>query len=103
MVNDRPLDATERTQLFRILSDVVARGVGFAPRKRMALEAYVEVLTSAPFSPGDVALAARAVLRAWNTPAFVASEMILAELLELPPSAMTQPLSPRPIVMINAG
>lgn len=94
------LSDKEKTRLAFILKEAIARGVGYAPRKRMALEAYVEVITHTPDDADEVAAAGRAVLRAFRNTAYVANEMILAELLELPPSAMTQPLAPRAIIML---
>ena len=90
----------EKTRLAFILKEAIAQGVGYAPRRRMALEDYVEVITHTPDDANEDAAAGRAVLRAFRSTAYVANEMILAELLELPPSAMTQPLAPRASIML---
>lgn len=59
-----PLSARERAALIRILG-ISSDEPGLEPRRKAALDAYIEVLSSPPLVPDEVLSAARALIRTW--------------------------------------
>lgn len=106
-----PLTVRERTALIRILG-LSSDDASLEPRRKAALDAYIEVLSSPPLVPDEVLSAARALIRTWaevgtaaRAPAFgraharsaSKSPPIFAKLLDIDPSATgrTETMSPQ--------
>ena len=109
-----PLTARERSALIRILGQS-SDDAKLAPRRKAALDAYLDVLSTPPLIPDEVITAARALIRVWaevgqaKQPELKAkdptvrpqtkrhrTQPIFAKLLDLDPNveACTEQLSP---------
>lgn len=102
---DAPLSGRERARMMDILRRA-SEPDGLGPRHQEALQAYLTALGRPPLHASGVLRAARALLRAWAEPVVPEPEVrpvldlspprpvFWAELLELPPTDVTEPAAP---------